>query len=158
MPPAPHSWISGRPRCNQALATQKLIFPRFDEAVGLRLTALCRPRRVRAGVRGTRAPRARANKKDARTLLTDLVREMDIVRILLVKRAPLEQGSFFKKCLFFSGSTRLSDFVTPSSAAPGGFQPESAVPVRRERMRRKTSRSGHSVIVGRSLIGGIRMY
>ena len=33
---------------------------------------------------------------------------------------------------------RLSDFVTPSSAAPGGFRPESAVPVRREGMRRKT--------------------
>ena len=37
----------------------------------------------------------------------------------------------------FRGSTKLSDFVTPYSAAPGGTLPESAVPVRRERMRRK---------------------
>ena len=31
---------------------------------------------------------------------------------------------------------RLSDFVSLSSAAPGGFQPECAVAVRRERVRR----------------------
>ena len=37
---------------------------------------------------------------------------------------------------FFRGSMKLSDFVSQSSAAPGGFQPECAAPVRRERMRR----------------------
>ena len=37
---------------------------------------------------------------------------------------------------FFRGSMKLSNFVSPSSAAPGRFQPECAVPVRRESMRR----------------------
>ena len=38
---------------------------------------------------------------------------------------------------FFLGSMRLPDFVSPSSASPGGFQPECTVPVRRGRVRRK---------------------
>ena len=45
---------------------------------------------------------------------------------------------------FFRGSMKLSDFVTPSSAAPGGTLPESAVPVRRERMRRKNKITAES--------------
>ena len=36
---------------------------------------------------------------------------------------------------FFRSSMKLSDFVSPSSAAPGGFQQECAIPVHRERMR-----------------------
>ena len=36
---------------------------------------------------------------------------------------------------FFRGSMRLSDFVTPSSSAPGGTLPESAARMRHERMR-----------------------
>ena len=41
-----------------------------------------------------------------------------------------------RRCSFFRGSMKLSDFVTPSSAAPGGTLPESAVPLRHERMHR----------------------
>ena len=50
-------------QCNRlwsAPATQRLIFPRFDEIVGLRHTVLCRPWRVSARECGTRAPGAHA--------------------------------------------------------------------------------------------------
>ena len=40
---------------------------------------------------------------------------------------------------------RFSDFVTPSSANPGGTLPESAVPVRRERMLRSKNTKKHIV-------------
>ena len=46
---------------------------------------------------------------------------------------------------FLRGSMKLSDFVSPSSAAPGGFQPECAVPVRPKRMRRKNVVTVHTI-------------
>ena len=64
------------------------------------------------------------------------------LRRLPVKGNAADSGPHLRRRGFvFHGSMKLSDFVTPSSA---GFQPESAVPVRRERYPRSAQQQ-HSL-------------